>query len=366
MRSTEMRSRFGWQSQFVLLALIWGSSFLFIKVLGEHWSALWVAFARIALGAITLSALVLLRREHFPRSRRLWLQCAVAALLFNAVPWTLFAYGEQHTTSVVAGLWNATTPLWTVLVSLVAFHEQRPTRALIAAIGVGFLGVVVLLGPWRGIGGSQLIGLLACGAAALSYGIGFNYTRRHLAGRVESGIVLSACQLICGTAILVPFAALAPFPTELTLAGAGSLLALGTLASGVAFAINFAIVRARGAAVASTVTYLMPIVSTVLGAIVLGEAVHWNQPVGTAILLGGIAASRGGLRRVRRLRRRPRVLPAPAGTSARHPHPRPQTASARAEPAHSQGPDGAPPTLAPRARRRSGGDDIATTAPPRT
>ena len=93
-----MRSRFGSQTQFVLLGAIWGSSFLFIKVLGEHWSALWVAFARIGLGAITLTLLVFLRRERFPTDRRLWLHCAVAALLFNAAPWTLFAYGEQHTT----------------------------------------------------------------------------------------------------------------------------------------------------------------------------------------------------------------------------------------------------------------------------
>jgi drug/metabolite transporter (DMT)-like permease len=290
-----MRLRFGWQAQFVLLAVIWGSSFLFIKVLGEHWSALWVAFARIALGAITLTALVLVRRERLPADRTLWLHCAVAAVLFNAVPWTLFAYGEQHTTSVIAGLWNATTPLWTVLVSLIAFHEARPTRSLTVGLGVGFVGVVILLGPWRAIGGSQVIGHVACGGAALSYGIGFNYTRRHLAGRVESGIVLSACQLICATAMLAPFAALAPFPSRLTLAGVGSLLALGTLASGVAFALNYSIVRARGATVASTVTYLMPVVSTVLGAVVLGEAVHWNQPVGTAVLLAGIAATRRGL-----------------------------------------------------------------------
>lgn len=311
-----MRSRFGWQTQFVLLSIIWGSSFLFIKVLGEHWSALWVAFARIGLGAVTLTVLVFARGERLPSERRLWLQCAVAAVLFNAVPWTLFAYGEQHTTSVVAGLWNATTPLWTVLVALIAFHEQRPTSSLTAALGVGFVGVVILLGPWRAIGGSQLVGHVACAAAAVSYGIGFNYTRRNLAGRVESGIVLSACQLICATAILLPFAALAPLPGRLSLAAAGSLLALGTLASGVAFALNYAIVRARDATVASTVTYLMPVVSTVLGAIVLGEAVHWNQPVGTAVLLGGIAMARGGVGPIRRLTRRSRAAPARAGTSA--------------------------------------------------
>src|SRR5580693_7201944 len=76
-----------WQLQFVLLSAIWGSSFLFIKVLGERWAPL-------------------------SRDPRLWLHCAVVAVFFNAAPFTLFAYGEQHTSSIVAGLWNATTPLW--------------------------------------------------------------------------------------------------------------------------------------------------------------------------------------------------------------------------------------------------------------
>ncbi len=285
-----------WRLQFLLLAAIWGSSFLFIKVLGEHWSALWVAFGRIALGAATLALLVGLRRERFPADRRLWLHCAVAALLFNSVPWTLFAYGEQHTSSIIAGLWNATTPLWTFLVGLLFFREHRPSRPQAVGLVVGFLGVATLLGPWRGLGGSQLIGHLACALAALCYGFAFHYTRRHLAGRPESGVVLSGAQLICATAILAPFLVLSPLPAlRIGLGAWGSLLALGSLASGVAFALNYAIVRARGATVASTVTYLIPVFSTALGAIVLGETLRWNQLVGTAVLLVGIAISQGRL-----------------------------------------------------------------------
>lgn len=285
-----------WRLQFLLLAAIWGSSFLFIKVLGEHWSALWVAFGRIALGAATLALLVALRREHFPTERRLWLHCAVAALLFNSVPWTLFAYGEQHTSSIIAGLWNATTPLWTLLVGLLVFRAERPTRVQAVGLVVGFLGVATLLGPWRGLGGSQLVGHVACGLAALCYGFAFHYTRRHLADRPESGVVLSGAQLICATAILAPFLSLAPLPTlRIGLDAWGSLLALGSLASGVAFAMNYAIVRARGATVASTVTYLIPVFSTALGALVLGETLRWNQLAGTAVLLAGIAISQGRL-----------------------------------------------------------------------
>src|SRR5437588_3715711 len=295
MRFTRVQASIGWRTQFALLAAIWGSSFLFIKVLGEHWSAVWVAFGRIALGALTLIALMYLRRERLPRDRRVWLHCAVLAAIFSVVPWTLFAYGEQHTSSIVAGLWNATTPLWVLSLTLAGFGDERATSASTTGLAMGFIGVALLLGPWRGLGGGQLIGHLACAGAAFCYGIGFHYTRRYLAGRSEGGIVLSACQLICATAILAPFLALAPLPAAMRLEDVGSLLALGALSSGVAYAINYAIVRARGATVASTVTYVIPVFSTALGAAVLHEGLHWNQPVGTLVVLAGIAISQGRL-----------------------------------------------------------------------
>jgi drug/metabolite transporter (DMT)-like permease len=289
--------------------------FLFIKVLGRDWPALWVSFGRVALGAATLLILVAVRRERLPRDRRLWLHCAVAALSFNTISWTLIAFAEQHVSSIIAGLLNATTPLWVLLVSMAAFPEQRPTVARIGGLAIGFLGVAVLLGPWRGLGGGQLIGYLAGGGAALCYGLGFPYTRRHLAGRRESGVVLSACQLVCATVMLGVFLPLAPGPSgPIGLDGVGSLLALGALGSGVAFALNYAIVRAKGATTASTVTYLVPVFSTVLGATVLAEPLHWNQAVGAVVLLLGIAISQGRVRAFSSAR--------PEGS----PHPEPQPA----------------------------------------
>lgn len=290
------RSENAWKIQFLSIAAIWGASFLFIKVLDRHWPAVWVAFGRIGLGAVTLVGLVLARGERFPRDRRLWLHSLVVGILFNDVPFTLFAFGEKHVSSILAGLWNATTPLWVLVALLVAFTEERPTRGRLLGMAVGFAGVAMLLGPWRGLGGGTLIGHLACAGGAVCYGLGFPYTRRYLASRAESGVVLSACQLICATVLLGPFLALADTPSaHIGAGGWGSLLALGVLGSGVAYALNYAVVRARGSAVASTVTYVIPVVSTVLGAIVLGETLHWNQPAGAAILLAGIALSQGRL-----------------------------------------------------------------------
>ena len=308
---THVRRANTWQVQFVALAATWGASFMFIKVLDRHWPVLWVSLGRVALGAAALLLVVLVRRERLPSERRVWLHCAVAALLFNAVPWTLFAYGEHHASSIVAGLWNATTPLWVLIISLAAFGEQRPSAERVAGLLMGFAGVAMLLGPWRGFGGGQLVGTLACAGAALCYGIGFPYTRRHLADRPESGVVLSAAQLLCATAMLAVFTPLSRGPsTNIGLDGLGSLLALGALGSGIAFAVNYAVVRAKGPGTASLVTYLIPVFSTVLGVAVLGETLHWNQPAGTVVLLAGVAISQGRLPRAR-----PRVAAAPVSSA---------------------------------------------------
>jgi drug/metabolite transporter (DMT)-like permease len=286
----------GWRIRFLLLSAIWGSSFLYIKVLGEHWPALWVAFGRVLLGTVTLVTLTLWRGERLSFPKRVWLHLLVAGALFNVIPFTLFAFGEKHVSSIVAGLWNATTPLWVLVSAIAAFPEEQPTRERALGLAVGFLGVALLLGPWHGLGSGQLEGHLACAGAAACYGLGFPYTQRHLASREASGIALSAGQLLCAAgllALLTPFASLPT--TRIGVDGLGSLLALGALGSGIAYVLNYSIIRAAGATVASTVTYLLPVVSTALGVVVLSESLTWNQPVGAAILLIGIAVSQGRL-----------------------------------------------------------------------
>jgi drug/metabolite transporter (DMT)-like permease len=289
-----VQSRPSWQTQFLILSATWGSSFLFIKVLTKHWPALWVAFGRVSLGALALIVLTFARRERLQFERRVWLHLVIAAMLFNAIPFTLFAFGEKHVSSVVAGLWNATTPLWVMTFALAAFPEQHPSPARMLAMLTGFIGVAVLLGPWRGFGGGTLQGDLACAGAALCYGLGFLHTRRNLAGVAASGVALSAGQLLCATILLAAVVPFAGSPSShLGLDGLGSLLALGILGSGLAYALNYAVVRAAGASVASTVTYLIPVYSTLLGVIVLGERLTWNQPVGAIVLLLGIAIAQG-------------------------------------------------------------------------
>lgn len=286
------RRRELWQAELGLLAVIWGFSFVLIKVGDSSLAPVQVALGRMAVGAATLLVLVAIRRERLPRDPRVWAHLAAAALLLNAAPFTLFAYGELGVSSVVAGIWNATAPLWTLLVAMAVLPDERPTPPRLAGLGIGFAGVLVVLGAWRGVGGA-LAGNALCMAAACCYGLGFPYVRRHLGGRPESALSLSAAQLVCGTAelaLVTPFVTHAPAslpPPDVVAA----VLALGAFGTGVAYVLNYGIVRAAGATVASTVTYLVPVCSTVAGVVVLHEPLTWNQPAGAAIVLLGAAAA---------------------------------------------------------------------------
>ena len=289
-----------WRVQFLALAAIWGSSFLCIKVLGEDWAPVHVALGRVALGALTLLVILAVRRERLPREGALWGHLAVVGLFMCALPFTLFAYGETQVSSVLAGLWNATTPLLTLLVALAVLPEERPDRRRLAGLAAGFAGVAVILGPWRGLEGDELAGNLACLAAAACYGIGVPYTRRNLRDRGESGVALAAVQLLCAGGMLAVVAPFAGAPTlDLRADAVASLLVLGALGSGVAYVLMHAIIRAAGATTMSTVTYLIPVFSTALGVLVLGEGLSWNQPAGAAVVLAAVALTSTPPRRSR-------------------------------------------------------------------
>jgi drug/metabolite transporter (DMT)-like permease len=287
-----------WQARFLLLALIWGASFMFIKVGLEALSPLQVAFGRIVLGAATLLVLLRAAGERLPRGRAVWGHLFVVALLFNSVPFSLFAFGETHVTSIVAGIWNATTPLMTLLVALAALPDERPTPQRLAGLGVGFAGVLVVLGPWAGLGGPSLLGNLACLGAAACYGLGFGYVTRAIAGRPLSATSLSAAQLLCATVqtgVLMPFT---DAPGGMSAKVVLAMLGLGALGTGLAYILNYDVVRAAGPTVASTVTYAVPLFSTLFGVSLLGEPLTWNEPAGAAIVVLGIVLSRRAPQRV--------------------------------------------------------------------
>ncbi len=281
-----------WLPAYVGLALLWGNSFLFIKVAVGHLHPVQVTLARMVLGAATLLLVLAVMRQQLPREPRVWAHFAVVSVALTTLPYTLFAYGEQHVSSVLAAIWNATTPLCTLLFTLLLLRDERPTRRGMIGLGLGFLGVLVVLGVWRPMPGGAWLGSAACFAAAACYGIGGVYMRRFLSGRPEPSVVLAAGQLAVGavqvallSAVLrVPLPPL-DVPVQVWL----SLAALGALGTGIAYLLMYRVVRVAGLTTVSTVTYLLPLVAGVSGLVLLHERLTWNQPVGAAIVLLAIA-----------------------------------------------------------------------------
>ncbi len=291
------------------LSAIWGASFLFIKVADRALPPTGVALARVAVGALTLLGMLAVQRRALPRRRRTWAHLAVVALIGNALPFSLIAYGETQISSILAGIWNATTPLLTLLVAIVVLGEQ-PTRTRTLGLAVGFAGVVCLLGPWSGVSNGALEGDLACLAAAALYGVAFPYTRRYLSPLGLPASTLAAGQLICASFELALLALLIGGGVgHVSLAVVGSVLALGALGTGIAYVLSYRLIERAGATTASTVTYVVPLFATVLGIVVLGERLTWNEPLGAAIVLLGVAVSQDRLPALARPR-----APAPAPT----------------------------------------------------
>ena len=291
--------RVPWQVAFVLLSAIWGCSFWWIKLGLEMLAPVQVAFVRLLIGAVALWIVAVLTGSRVPRSLSTWRHLVVAAILTNSIPFTLFAVGETHVSSILAGIINAMTPLTTLGVILVAFPEEQPTTERILGLIVGFAGALVVVGIWQGLGASEIVGILACLGAVTCYGIAFPYVRRHLAGVPETGVGLATGQVTCGALILLPLAVAAgPLPGPVTVGPVMGMLGLGALGSGIAFAINFRIIREAGSSNASMVTYLTPIWAVIVGSAFLGESLVWNEPVGAVIVILGVAIAQGRLRPV--------------------------------------------------------------------
>jgi len=295
-----------WLPSFLALSVVWGSSFALIKVgVDAGVSPLWVALWRCLFGALALSAVCAVQRTRMPRDTATWGHALVVAALLNAAPFTLFAYGEQHVSSVLAGVVNATTPLLTLMFVLILIPGERVTGPRVAGIVLGFAGVLCILGVWRGISGGTLVGGLACLGATTCYGAGFAYTRRFFSGREGSVTALSATQIICAAVELaLVTAAVGGPPTWPGWSAAVALLVLGVLGTGYAYVLNLQVIRTAGATIASTVTYMIPIWSTIFGAFLLAEPVGWNTVLGGVLVVAGILATRQPTRTDRSAQRR--------------------------------------------------------------
>ena len=288
--------------RFIALSLIWGSSFLFMKIGLEGLSPGQVALGRMMLGALALITMMAVTRRRWPRDPKLWLHMVFGAAVLCAIPYSLFAWAELTVPSAVASIINATTPIMTLLLVPIIMPSERLSRPQIVGLAIGIAGVVMLVGPWRIIGSDgtvSLPGILACLGATFCYGVGSLYMRRFVVkpGSSVDSLTIAAMQITLATALLLvfsPFTAMSPIhlSTPVVLA----MLGLGVLGTGIAYIWNTTILSAWGAARTSTVTYLTPVVGVTLGVAFLGETLHWNEPLGGLVVILGILASQGRLR----------------------------------------------------------------------
>jgi drug/metabolite transporter (DMT)-like permease len=237
------------------------------------------------------------KRERLPRGARTWAHLTVAALLLNALPFSLFAYSELTIPSTLAGICNATSPLWGMALSLVALSEDRPTRLRVAGLGLGFVGVLTVLGAWQGFHGLDARGTAMALLASLSYPIGWIYVRRTLAGTGHSALSMTGAQLFLATlqlAVVTPL--FAGVPSRFPLLPLLAIAALGSLGTGLAVLIQYGLVAEVGPTTAQMVTYFIPVIATGAGVALLGESLSWSTPVGAVIVLAGAALTQARVR----------------------------------------------------------------------
>ncbi len=287
--------------QFLGMAVVWGSSFFFIKIALEGVSFSQVVWARLVLGGLTLGIVVLVTRQRLPREGVVWLHFTVIALLNCVIPHLAFSWAEQYVSSGLASIYNAVTPIMTVILATLAFRVEKLGGGKVFGVVLGILGVIVIIGPWKGMLGGDLFGQLACLIAALSYGVSYGYVRKFLSHRPIPGATFAFVNIGIAGAIMLALTPLVAWqPVQLDPAIVASLLALGVLGTGFAYIWNINVLRAWGPTTASTVTYLIPVVGVLLGVLVLGEKFSWNEPLGALLVLVGIVFTQQRIRFPRR------------------------------------------------------------------
>lgn len=273
----------------VVLALIWGSSFMFIKVMLAEVSPVAVGWMRLGGGALLIAVVVAVRRTALPRDGRYWRSVLLVGALGSAIPFVLIPWAEQEISSQLAGILNGAMPLWAALLAHLALVEERIDRVGVFGLLLGFVGLAIVIGPGvldvrDASTQSALIMLLA----ALSYATSAVLVRRRLRG-VDSTL-LAGNQTVLAFIYLTPLLLIDGVPDFASLSTQVllSALALGVLASGVAYLIYYWLLATLHATQASMVTYLAPTTTVFWGWAVLDESVGWSVWPGLALILSGI------------------------------------------------------------------------------
>ncbi|HEX7626134.1 MAG TPA: DMT family transporter [Gaiellaceae bacterium] len=290
----------------VLLALIWGSSFMFIKVAVRDLDPATLILGRLGLAAIALAVIVPFisgGRETLADLRTHWRWLVVIGIVNTAVPFWLLSWGETRVDSGLASIIQGSVPIFNALIAFGFFHEQRVTGGRLVGVFVGFAGVALLVGAQPQ---GKILGALAVVGMATCYAAGGLLVRHHLSAArppvVALGTSLVAAILVAPVGVL---RAPSDVPGWKVL---GSVVMLGIVGTALAYLIFFALIAGAGAGYASLVTYLVPPVALAYGAIFLGEHIGAAALAGLVLILGGVGLGTG-VQALGRIRARARAVP---------------------------------------------------------
>jgi drug/metabolite transporter (DMT)-like permease len=274
---------------FIALGLIWGSSFLWIKIALHEIGPFFLVALRLLLAILCLATVTFFTKPAWPIDKKTYLHLFVLGITNNGLPYLLISWGEQHIDSAVAAILNSTVPLFTMIIAHFLTTDDRMTKSRLVGLVAGFLGVVVLLSRDL-FGGFQatLFGQAAVLFAALSYAFSTIYARRTTIN--VSPVVRAMLPLVGADLLLWFISPIAESPLHLPSQALTwvSVTWLGILGVGVAYMIYFYLLHAIGPTRTTLVSYVFPVVGVLLGIIFLKERFDWNLIVGTLMIIGSI------------------------------------------------------------------------------
>jgi drug/metabolite transporter (DMT)-like permease len=286
-----------WVGMYLVAGLIWGGSFLFVEYALTALSPIGVAFWRTLFGALAMLVAIAIYGSKLPKSFEVWKRLTIAGLLMSSVPFSLFAYAQQHVSSALAGIINSITPIATVIVVLIAFRTEKVKAHVLWGLLIGLIGVLVVLGVWEGFGSNEPLAIIAMLVAVTCYGIGTPYVRNQIAPLNLPTEVSVFGQIGTAAVTLLPiyFFEESLFIGSISIEAVLSVIAIGALGSGVAYLLYYKVLSTVGSALASSVTYITPIIAVILGVLILREDLHWYEPVGGLVVILGAAISQGSI-----------------------------------------------------------------------
>lgn len=289
-----------------ILALVWGGAFLAIGVAVRHVPPLTYVWLRLTIAAAVMWIFLRLKGQQLGLPKEVWGSILLLALLNNALPFTLFGWGQTHIASGLASILNATTPIWGVVVAHFLTHDERMSQRKIVGVMLGFGGVAMMLGPsLLSSLGTNALAQLACVTAALSYALAAVWARRFRRMGV-SPLSVTTGQLTAGALMMLPMSLLVDQPWTHPLPPLSAWAAIASLAlfcTAFGYVLYFRLIETSGATNALLVTLLVPPVAIVLGAMFLNETLAPQDFIGLALIALGLAAIDGRLLSLFRPRR---------------------------------------------------------------